>query len=44
MRHVMALVTTLVNKIVGSLFDSLVTDEINHAAQDTSARTIRLYI
>ena len=40
----MALVLFSLNKIVGSLFHSLVTDGINHATQDTSTRTVRLYI
>ena len=40
----MASVTFSLNKIVGSLLHSLVTDGINHATQDTSTRTVRLYI
>ena len=36
MLQVMALVTFSLNKIVGNLLHSLVTDRINHAAQDTS--------
>ena len=40
----MALVTFSLNKIVGSLFHSLVTDGINFATQDTSTGTVTLYI
>ena len=43
MLHAMVFVTYSLNKIVGSLFHSLVSDGINHAAQDTSTRTIRIY-
>ena len=35
MMHAMALVTFSLNKIVGSLLHSSVTDGINHAAQNT---------
>ena len=42
MLNVMALVTLFVNKIVGNFFNSLVTDAINHTAQDTSTRMVRL--
>ena len=44
MLHSMDLVTFSLNKIVGSLFHSLVNDGINHAAQDISTRTVRLHI
>ena len=44
MLHAMTLATFSLNKIVGSLFHSLVTDGINHTAQDTSTKTVRLYI
>ena len=40
MLHAMALVTFFLNKIVGSLSSSLVTDRINHTAQDTSTKTL----
>ena len=43
MLHAMAVVTFSLNKTVGSLFHSLVTDGINHAAQGTSTRTVRLH-
>ena len=43
MPHAMALVTFSLKKIVGSLFYSLVTDGMNHTAQDTSTRKVRLY-
>ena len=43
MPHAMALVTFSLKKIVGNLFYSLVTDGMNHTAQDTSTRTVRLY-
>ena len=42
--HLMGLVTFSLNTIFGSLLHSLVTDGINHAAQDTSTRTVRLYV
>ena len=45
MLHAKALVISSLNKIVGNLFHSLVvTDVINHAAQDTFTRMVRLYI
>ena len=44
MLHVVALETFFLNKTVGSLFSSLMTDGINHTAQDTSTRTVRLSI
>ena len=44
MVHVIALVTFSRNKIVESLFHLLLTDRVNHGAQDTSRRTVRLYI
>ena len=43
MLHTMALVTFSLNKIVGSLFRSLVTDGINYTVQVTSTIIIRLY-
>ena len=44
MLHALALVTFSLNTIFGSLLHSLVTNGINHAAQNTSTRTIRLYV
>ena len=44
MLHAMALVATSLNKTVASLFHSLMTDGTNHTAQETSTRTVRLYI
>ena len=44
MMHVTTLVKFSLNNTVGGLFHSLVTDGINHAAQDTSTSTTRLYI
>ena len=40
MLHAMALGTFFLQKIVGSFFYLLVTDGINHAAQDTSTKTV----
>ena len=44
MWRAMALITFFFNRLVGSLFNSLVTDGKNHAAQDTSTRMVRLYV
>ena len=44
MLDAMALVTFSLNKIVRSLFHSLVTGGKIYAVQDTSRRTVRLYI
>ena len=45
MLQAMALVIFSHNKIVGSLFYySLVTDGINHAAQESSTRTALIYV
>ena len=42
--HATALVTFSFNKTFESLLHSLVIDGINHATQDPSLRTVRLYI
>ena len=42
MLQALTLVTVFLNKIVGSWFHSLVTDEINTSAQDNSIRALRL--
>ena len=43
MLHAMALVTFSLKKIAGVLPYSLKTDGINHTAQDTSTRAVRLH-
>ena len=44
MLHAMVLAIVSLNKVVGSLFHSLVTNGIDHAAQDTNTRMVRLYV